>query len=150
MTVREACRSDCSEMDGMLTELIRYEVRYDGNLNPDCVVENNYDERLGLPGHKAFIAEADGETAGFVYGFVYSIPGMYLRPIAVLDALYVKEAYRGKGVGKELFLRFKDFAAGQGALRIELKVMSENGNALRFYENLGFRETKKYMALGLE
>lgn len=72
-----------------------------------------------------------------------------LQPIAIVDALYVEEGYRGKGIAKDLFRKFQEFASGCGAASIELKVMSRNRDALRLYASLGFCETKKYMALPL-
>ncbi len=147
MIIREANLNDCEALDGLLTKLIRYESRYNPNLRRDYVVTDNYSGRLGEAGHKAFIAEDDGKIAGFIYGFVYEIPGMFLEPVAILDALYVEEDYRHTGVAKELFRRFQKFAEAGGACRIELKVLTDNENALRFYESLGFAETTKYMSL---
>ena len=150
MTVREAGTGDCEILDGLLTELIRYETRFDSNMEPGYTVKNNYAERLEWPGHKAYIAEENGEAVGFIYGFIYSIPGMYVSPIAIVDAVYVREEYRGRGIGKILLLEFKKYAAAKNAARIELKVMSGNDKALALYEALGFRETKKYMALEID
>ena len=44
---------------------------------------------------------------------------------------------------------FKPFAEENGACRIELKVLSRNEAALRLYEKLSFKETKKYMTMDL-
>ena len=63
---------------------------------------------------------------------------MLLQPIAIVDALYVEEGYRGKGIAKDLFRKFQEFASGCGAASIELKVMSRNRDALR----LGFARQK--------
>ena len=71
------------------------------------------------------------------------------QKIAIVDALYVEEGYRGKGIAKDLFRKFQEFASGCGAASIELKVMSRNRDALRLYASLGFCETKKYMTLPL-
>ena len=79
----------------------------------------------------------------------YRIPQVLLQPIAIVDALYVEEGYRGKGIAKDLFRRFQEFASVCGAASIELKVMSRNRDALRLYASMGFCETKKYMALPL-
>ena len=40
---------------------------------------------------------------------------MLLQPIAIVDALYVEEGYRGKGIAKDLFRKFQEFASGCGA-----------------------------------
>ena len=149
MTIRAAARSDCAKLDALLTKLIRYESQYDKNLNPGYVVENNYSERLDWPGHRAYVAESDGEIVGFVYGFAFPIPGMYLKPIAIVDALFVEENHRNKGVAAGLLREFISFAKEQNACSVELKVMSENMEAVHFYEALGFSENRKYMRISV-
>ena len=57
--------------------------------------------------------------------------------------------YRGKGCARMLFEEFRKFACRSGVCRIELKVISENADALRLYQKLEFVETKKYMCLVL-
>lgn len=149
MNIREATKNDCVQMDALLTKLIRYETRFDSNLSPETVIEDNYAGQIDAEGCKAYVAEDHGTIVGYLYGFTYQIPQMLLRPIAIVDALYVEEGYRGKGIARELLHRFQEFASGCGAAGIELKVMSRNKDALRLYESLGFSEIKKYMALPL-
>ena len=42
MNIREATKNDCVHMDALLTKLIRYEARFDPNLSPEVVIEDNY------------------------------------------------------------------------------------------------------------
>lgn len=147
--IREASIEDAKTLDEMLTRLIRHEANYDKNLNDQSVVKDNYKERIGVEGHKIFVAEEEGRIIGFLYGFVYGIPDMWKEPIAILDALFVDEQYRGKGCARMLFEEFRKFACRSGVCRIELKVISENADALRLYQKLEFVETKKYMSLVL-
>ena len=143
MKLRDATPADAARLDELLTKLIHDEAQYDSNLNGSYVVTDNYCDRIGLEGHKLLLIEDGGEIVAFLYGFLYEIPGMLAKPIAILDALYVEEAYRRKGCA------FKAFAAESSACRIELKVLSRNETALRLYEKLSFKETKKYMAMDL-
>ena len=147
MTIREAELKDCGRMDELLTELIHYESQFEHNLDPTFQVKDNYSERLKMEGHKAYVAEVDGRIAGFVYGFIYDIPGLFLQPVAIMDALYVEEKYRGLGIAGKLIAEFIRFANEQKADTVELKVLTENSRALGLYERLGFQETKKYMVL---
>lgn len=143
--IRKARMEDANTLDAMLTELIGYETRYDSNLDASYQVQDNYARLVEEPGCALLVAEAEGRIVGFLYGFLYQIPGMHVKPMALLDALFVSEPYRG--IATALFSAFRRFAAEKGACRIELKVMSRNENALRFYEKLSFQECKKYMTL---
>ena len=147
MVIRNAIRSDGVALDALLTKLIRNETRYDSNLSPEVVIKDNYAQRIEEEGSGAFVAEEDGNIVGYLYGFLYQIPGMMLRPVAIMDALYVEEAYRGQGIAKKLFRCFWEFAEDCHAERVELKVLSGNAKAIALYEALGFCEKKKYMEL---
>jgi len=145
MIIRDAEIADVDELDRLLTLLIRDESKYDVNLNNTCMITDNYCSRIGLDGHKILVAEENGQIAGFLYGFIYHIPNITLQAAAILDALYIVDKYRGKGCATALITQFKHFAKENNACRIELKVFSENGQALKLYEKLSFREEKKYM-----
>ena len=149
MKLRDATPADAARLDELLTKLIHDEAQCDSNLNGSYVVTDNYLDRIGLEGHKLLLIEGEGEIIAFLYGFLYEIPGMLAKPIAILDALYVEETYRRKGCAAQLISKFKSFAAESGVCRIELKVLSNNETALHLYEKLSFKETKKYMAMDL-
>ena len=142
MKLRDATTADAARLDTLLTRLIHDEVQYDSNLNGR--------DRIGLEGHKLLLIENGGEIVAFLYGFLYEIPGMLAKPIAILDALYVEKEHRRKGYASQLISAFKPFAEENGACRIELKVLSRNEAALRLYEKLSFKETKKYMTMDLQ
>ncbi len=145
--IRNAEKSEAEALDALLTKLIQYETQFDSNLEKEYQVKNNYHEVIGKSGHKLLVAEADGQIVGFLYGFVYQIPGMFRQPVACLDALFVSEPYRNHGIARALFLQFKQFATENHACRIELKVLSQNESALHFYQKLSFQERKKHMEL---
>ena len=149
MIIRCAEPKDAVRLDEFLTRLIRYEAKYDDNLNKECVITDNYISKIGLDGHKILLAEHEGNIGGYLYGFIYAVPGVWVKPAALMDALYVDAEYRRQGCATMLFNEFKRFAEENGASRIELKVFSDNKPALSLYESLSFRETTKYMMLDL-
>lgn len=69
--------------------------------------------------------------------------------IGWISDVYVKEAFRRKGYGKELiqhsFLHFKDL----GYSDVRLNVFSFNENAIKLYEKLGFKDVCKFMKIEL-
>ncbi len=149
MKVRDAELKDAVHIDQLLTDLIHDESQYDSNLDSGCIITDNYCNRIGLDGHKLLVAEDEGKIVGYLYGFIYQVPGIWLNCVAILDALYVDENYRRRGYATLLFSKFKEFAMENGVCRIELKVVSDNKAAVNLYNNLSFVESKKYMNLDL-
>lgn len=146
MEIRAALLSDAVVLDELLTLLIHHEKQWDQNIDENFTVTDNYINTIGQDGYLSFVAEENGDVIGYVYGFIYQ-PPMFMKPVALLDALYVREGYRGKGYATALVNAFQTEAVREGVSAIELKVMSENLQALKLYSHIKFRETKKYMRL---
>lgn len=53
-------------------------------------------------------------------------------------SVWVAEAVRGRGVGRSLMASVAEWARSWGARRLVLWVFRSNGEAIRFYERLGF------------
>lgn len=149
MQVRDAELKDAVRIDQLLADLIHDESQYDSNLDSECMITDNYCNRIGLDGHQLLVAEDGGKIVGYLYGFIYQVPGIWLNSVAILDALYVEKGSRRKGCATLLFSKFKEFAKQNGACRIELKVVSANKAAVAFYNHLSFVEAKKYMNFDL-
>jgi ribosomal protein S18 acetylase RimI-like enzyme len=60
-----------------------------------------------------------------------------------LEDLFVDEAARGGGHGRELVEVALDSARERGCKRMELDVNEQNADAIRFYESLGFTTEPK-------
>ncbi len=144
MVIRKAIPGEGAICDALLTRLIRLERQWEPNLDETFVVSDNYEVRMAEDGTLLLVAEEAGEIVGFFFGFFYPSP-VHKQPVALADAMFVRETHRGKGIGKALLSRFKDWAREQGASFVELKVMSQNAPALALYESLGFGEIKKYL-----
>ena len=149
MRIRDAELKDANQLDALLTGLIRDEAQYDCNVNRTCEIKDNYCRLIGMEGHKLLLAEEDGEIVGYLYGFIYRVPGVYKSPGAILDALFVEEKHRRKGCASMLISGFREFARENGACQIELKVMSGNDRAINLYRKLSFAEMKKHMRMEL-
>ena len=85
---------------------------------------------------EVLIAEWNGEPAGFAIFFAtYSTflgrQGIYLEDI------YVREALRGRGIGKRLLVEVARMAVERNCGRLEWSVLDWNKPAIDFYESLG-------------
>lgn len=88
------------------------------------------------PAAEVLIAEVDGEAAGFAL-FFQSFSTFLARRGLYLEDLYVRPAYRRRGVGRALLQRVAALAVARGCGRLEWSVLDWNQDAWRFYESLG-------------
>ena len=68
---------------------------------------------------------------------------------AQIEAVRVHKEYRGKGIGKKLFLWAIERAKEKGAHLVQLTTDKKRPEALKFYENLGFVASHEGMKLHL-
>ncbi len=88
------------------------------------------------------VAEADGETAGFVwFREIKSTVGTFGR----IEDLFVDGSHRGKGIGKALMKAAEDTLKASGVGKLKLTVTISNSVGLSLYEKLGYRTTRYRM-----
>ena len=88
------------------------------------------------PAAEVVIAEHDGRAVGFaVYFASYSTweaaPGLYL------EDLFVRPAFRGRGLGKALMMQLAGRCIEQGLARFEWSVLDWNAPSIAFYKSIG-------------
>jgi GNAT superfamily N-acetyltransferase len=87
---------------------------------------------------QAVLAEWDGAVAGFaLYFFNYST--FRCRPGLYLEDLYVRPAFRGRGIGLALLNSVEQRALQLGCARLEWAVLDWNQTAIDFYRRFGAR-----------
>jgi RimJ/RimL family protein N-acetyltransferase len=97
-------------------------------------------ERLAEINAKATGAYFIAEHAGEIVGFLGALAGAlkHTRGIVYIAHVGVRRAWRGRGVGSALFAAIEDWARGQGAWRLDLRVDTKNARGLALYEKRGF------------
>jgi GNAT superfamily N-acetyltransferase len=88
------------------------------------------------PRAEVFIAAVDGEPAGFAL-FFHNYSTFLAQPGIHLEDLYVRPAFRRRGIGRALLVRLARIAVARGCGRFEWNVLDWNESAQRFYESLG-------------
>jgi ribosomal protein S18 acetylase RimI-like enzyme len=90
-----------------------------------------------------FIAFDGEHSVGFVQLYP-SFSSVSMMRSWVLNDLYVKEQFRGKGAGEKLIYKAIQFAKETGAKGVMLETGKENLNAQRLYEKIGFERESNY------
>lgn len=114
----------------------------------------------GFSYRNALVAEQTGEPAGMLLGYVIGAPSdadraeaaflpAPIRPFVELEhlapdtwyinALAVRPGRRGRGVGTRLMRAAEERAHATGVETLSIQVFSQNTDALRLYERLGYR-----------
>jgi GNAT superfamily N-acetyltransferase len=103
-------------------------------------VEDYYQECLDEPDeHSLFVAEVDGEFAGFIRADIKKIPSFFKHPeILYLDDLYVLPEFRRKGVARSLIQRAEKLAREKGIERLQARVYSFNKEAQELLKSMGY------------
>jgi GNAT superfamily N-acetyltransferase len=88
-----------------------------------------------------FLAWSESASGRYAIGFVHLMPStntLAMRPIWLLEDLYVDTSARGQGVATALLRYVEDFARGTGAERLTLATAHDNQTAQHIYEKLGY------------
>ena len=137
--ISKAMLNEIPEINDMLTDLIQDERKnYDSNINENYKVQEFYEKLIDNEDKIILVARDNDIILGYVYGFIQDNGNLFNNKIAQLDALFVKEQYRGNGIARSLMKDFINWAEEKGAAYIELSVCKDNTNAINLYENEGF------------
>lgn len=130
---RKAVRKDIPLILSFIKDLAEYEQMLDQVLADELTLEQY------LFGEKAYaevvFAVCNGSETGFAL-FFHNFSTFLGRPGIYLEDLYVKEDYRGKGIGKKLLAHISSIAMERGCGRVEWWVLNWNP-ARHFYKSLG-------------
>ena len=133
-TIRKALASDIPLILSLIRELAEYE------RSPQSAVATEEDllrEGFGeQPRFQCVIAEWNGEPAGFALYF-YNFSTWIGRAGIYLEDLFVRPAYRRKGIGRDLFQYLGVKAHEEGLCRLVWQVLDWNQPSIDFYLSLG-------------
>lgn len=134
LTLRDAKPDDTALIVDYIRELAEYE-----QLSHECEAEDALIRRWlfgNTPRAACLLAEWDGEPAGFVLYF-YNFSTFLARPGIYIEDLFVRPAYRRRGIAKAIFRALAQKALEEGCGRLEWWVLDWNRDAIAFYRSMG-------------
>ncbi len=145
MIIRRMTFEDYEQAEELFKKLhnLHAEMEPDIYKKLDCVNKKRDFKKQVKSKYKIMLcAEENGKIIG-VSNTKLCTSGMTEIKMAFMDALYVEDKFRGKGIGKKLFLETEHIAKENGAKRLDLHVWEFNANAINFYKSLGM-EVQRY------
>jgi ribosomal protein S18 acetylase RimI-like enzyme len=156
ITIRPATRADLDALGRLGALLMRTHYAFDSDrfLPPGDHPESGYawflETQLGDADVVVFIAERNGDVAGYVYAGLEPLSWKELRPPAgFIHDIVVDERARRAGVARKLLAAAIGWLREQGAPRVMLWTATQNERAQRLFEAAGFRRTMVEMTLEL-
>ncbi|MBR1416319.1 MAG: GNAT family N-acetyltransferase [Bacilli bacterium] len=125
MIYRKANIKDAKEVDSLLTKLIADERQYD----PKCelvIVKDYYINFIEDSNKYLFVCEDNNNIVGYIYSIIE-------EDNAKIDALFVLEEYRNKGIATKLIEDFISYAKDNNIKQITINVLSNNLKARKLY-----------------
>ena len=130
---RFAEREDTPLVLEFIIELARYE-KLEDQVVAD--VETLERELFDEGGAQVLIAEVDRQPVGFAL-FFHNFSTFLGRRGLYLEDLYVRPAWRGRGIGRALLARLARIACERGCGRLEWWCLDWNESSIGFYRSLG-------------
>ena len=134
LTIRETTEEDIPQIFTLIRELAEYEkLSHSVTADEKLLTENLFGKNRYA---EVVFAEYDGKLAGQAL-FFYNFSTFKGKPGIYLEDLYVRPAFRKKGIGKELLKYLIELAKVKNCGRIEWVVLDWNKPAIDFYKSIG-------------
>ncbi len=134
----EEAKRLCADFVDMIEDLLpedlrRFEAMAPGGIDFWVSEAANQDKAF-------FVAEeTPGRLVGFIQGHIIEDKSIKLDRWGVLDAIFVSELFRGRGIGRDLYEALEKWFAGQGCVAARVETWIINTPAIKAYETMGFR-----------
>ena len=142
--------NDAKKCNELLTKLLISESKYDKNLRNDYIITNYFENKYQNEDNILLIAKQEENVIGYAYCKINELPGgPIISKVTLLDGIFVEEKYRKQKIATKLINECKNWSTKIGATYFEIKVTKENINALKLYEQIGFKDFEHKMRIQL-
>ena len=134
LTIRPAQAGDVAAIHAMIVELAVFEkLEHLVVSTPALLHEGLFGAH---PACEALVGLEDGQVVCFAL-FFHNFSTFLARKGLYLEDLYVQQAHRGKGYGRQMLVALARLALERNCGRFEWSVLDWNENAIAFYKGVG-------------
>jgi GNAT superfamily N-acetyltransferase len=132
LSIRPATKQDMSSLSEMIHEFAKFE-KLSAVVTESDLIRDGFGAD---PKFRVLLAEWDGKLAGYALFFDYysTFEG---RAALFLEDIYVRQAFRGKGIGQALMARVAGIARQENCFGMRWEVLDWNTPAIDFYKKMG-------------
>ena len=139
--LRMACEADADVLLVFMREYYAYDGHhFDHDKARAALITFLADASLGT----AWLIQDDRAAIGYIV-LTYGYSLEFLGRDAFIDEFFIREDYRGRGLGRQVLHAVEQFAQEQGIKAVHLEVVRANQNALQVYRKLGFIDRAHYL-----
>ncbi len=146
LTIRPARDDDRDALIEMFHGLNVYEEAFVGNrrMDREGAIDSLVfaEKKVADTGGRKLVAEIDGRVVGHLF-LTWEKHGACVRDdvknYGYVSELFVREAHRGRGIGRALLLEAERLTRERGVGHMMLGVLAGNAVAERAYERFGFK-----------
>ena len=140
ITIRKILNEDATQIAALCSQL-------GYSLSIEQIVQNMNDV-ISNKDHDAFVAVHNKTVIGWI-GVSNSIK-IEMPPYCEVHGLVIDDNFRGKGIGKMLIEKAKEWAREKGHGKLALHCNVKRSETLLFYRHLGFEEVKQQKFLEID
>jgi GNAT superfamily N-acetyltransferase len=146
LQIHKASREDVGLLYTMILEFAEFErFREYVTITEEILARDGFGPN---PRFHALTAHWEGEPAAYaIYYYFYS---SFEGPAVFLEDVYVREEFRGKGIGKALMAEVAAVAVREGFWGVRWEVLDWNTPAIEFYRRLGATIPDEWKPVRLE
>jgi diamine N-acetyltransferase len=141
VTFSDADRSNIETIVNFMREYYAYDhIPFDREAARSSMERLVSDHSLG----RSWVIRFGDDAVGYcVLTLGYSLE--FRGRTAFIDELFIKEGYRGKGIGMRALEFLKETARALGVTALRLEVEQKNVSAQRLYRSAGFEDHDRYL-----
>ena len=141
MKIRPATAADSPALLNLMRELYEHEgIPFDRDVSASALGTLINTPALG----EVRLMQEDGEIVGyFALTFGYSLE--FHGRFALLDEMYIRDEYRGRGLGREALEAVEAACRDRGIEALRLEVEQSNMHAQSLYRSSGFQSHDRHL-----